>query len=115
MARLYANENFPVDVVRELRALGHDVLSTHDVGRSNQGIEDDAVLRYAADTDRCLITLNRRDFMRLHRAIPIHGGTIVCTENRDYAAFARRIDREIARVPALANQLLRVVRGDPGT
>lgn len=43
MARLYANENFPVDVVRELRALGHDVLTTHDVGKSNQGIEDDAV------------------------------------------------------------------------
>ncbi len=108
MARLYANENFPVDVVRELRGLGHDVLTTHDVGRSNQGIEDDAVLRYAIDTDRCLITLNRRDFMRLHRAVPIHCGIIVCTENRDYADLARRIDGEISRVPALANQLLRV-------
>jgi len=63
--------------VREFRALGHDVLTTHDAGRSNQGIEDDAVLRYAIDTDRCLITLNRRDFMRLHRAVPIHGGIIV--------------------------------------
>ena len=115
MARLYANENFPVDVVHELRVLGHDVLTTHDVGRSNQGIEDDAVLRYAIDTERCLITINRRDFMRLHRAVPIHGGIIVCTENRDYAAMARRIDREISRVPALANQLLRVVRGDPGS
>src|SRR5271163_3181981 len=99
MARLYANENFPVDVVRELRALGHDVLTTHDVGRSNQGIEDDAVLRYAADNQRCLITINRRDFIRLHRAAPIHGGIIVCTENRDYAAFARRIDLEISRAP----------------
>jgi predicted nuclease of predicted toxin-antitoxin system len=114
MARLYANENFPVDVVRELRSLGHDVLTMHDVGRSNQGIEDDAVLRYAIDTDRCLSTLNRRDFMRLHRAVATHRGIIVCTENRDYAAFAQRIDREISRVPILANQLLRVVRGQPG-
>jgi predicted nuclease of predicted toxin-antitoxin system len=113
MARLYANENFPVDVVRELRALGHDVLTTHDVGKSNQGIEDDTVLRYATDNDRCVITVNRRDFMRLHRANPIHGGIIVCTENRDYADFARRVDLEISRVPVLANQLLRVVRGDP--
>lgn len=33
MARLYANENFPYAVVRELRALGHDVLTSvgHDV------------------------------------------------------------------------------------
>jgi predicted nuclease of predicted toxin-antitoxin system len=114
MARLYANENFPVDVVSELRALGHDVLTTHDVGKSNQRIEDDVVLRYATDNDRCLITINRRDFIRLHRAVPIHGGIIVCTENRDYAAFARRIDLEISRVPALANLLLRVVRGEPG-
>jgi predicted nuclease of predicted toxin-antitoxin system len=114
MARLYANENFPVDVVRELRALGHDVLTTHDAGKSNQGIEDKAVLRYAIDNDRCVITINRRDFIRLHRAIPNHAGIIVCTENRDYAAFARRIDFEISRAPALANQLLRVVRGDAG-
>jgi hypothetical protein len=63
VARLYANENFPVEVVRELCALGHDVLTTHDVGRSNQGIQDDAVLRYAIDNGRCLITINRRDFI----------------------------------------------------
>jgi len=112
VARLYANENFPVEVVRELRALGHDVLTTHDVGRSNQGIEDDVVLRYATDNGRCFIRVNRRDFIRLHRAVPIHGGIIVCTENRDYAAFARRIDLEISGVPTLANQLLRVARGD---
>ena len=102
-------------VVRELRALGHDVLTTHDVGKSNQRIEDDSALRYATDHDRCLITINRRDFMRLHRAVPKHGGIIICTENRDYAAFARRIDLEISRVPTLANRFLRVVRGDPGT
>ena len=29
MARLYANENFPVDVVRELTALGHDLVVRH--------------------------------------------------------------------------------------
>ena len=29
MARLYANENFPLPVVGELRRLGHDVLTIH--------------------------------------------------------------------------------------
>ena len=31
MARLYANENFPLPVVNELRRLGHDVLTTQRI------------------------------------------------------------------------------------
>ncbi|WP_395738084.1 DUF5615 family PIN-like protein [Prosthecobacter sp.] len=111
MARLYANENFPVEVVQRLRTLGHDVLTTHDVGKSNQGIEDDAVLRFAVETGRCIITLNRKDFMRLHRNDASHSGIIVCTKNRDYAAFASKIDAVIQQAGDLAGQLLRVVRG----
>jgi len=38
MARLYANENFPVEVVQRLRELGDDVLTTHDAGKSNQAV-----------------------------------------------------------------------------
>ena len=113
MARLYANENFPVEVVEHLRVLGHDVLTTHDVGKSNQSIEDDAVLRFAIETGRCVITINRKDFMRLHRVVTDHAGIIGCTENRDYAAFADRIDEAIRRSGELAHQLIRVVRGNP--
>ena len=32
MARLYANENFPLPVVEELRRLGHEVLTTYEAG-----------------------------------------------------------------------------------
>lgn len=113
MARLYANENFPVEVVERLRALGHDVLTTHDVGKSNQSIEDDAVLRFAVETDRCVLTINRKDFMRLHRVVAEHAGIIVCTKNRDYTAFADRIDEAIRQSGVLAGQLIRVVRGNP--
>lgn len=113
MARLYANENFPVEVVERLRVLGHDVLTTHDVGKSNQCIEDDAVLRFAVETGRCVITINRKDFMRLHRVVSDHSGIVVCTENRDYTAFADRIDEAIRQSGELAGQLVRVVRGDP--
>lgn len=31
MARLYANENFPLPAVEELRRLGHDVLTTYEI------------------------------------------------------------------------------------
>ena len=63
MARLYANENFPVDVVIHLRTLGHDVVTTHDVGKSNQGIEDDSVVRYAIESNRCLLTRTHRELI----------------------------------------------------
>lgn len=112
MARLYANENFPVAVVEHLRGLGHDVTTTHEHGLSNQGIEDHAVLRHATENDRCVITINRRDFIRLHRRGENHAGIIVCTENRDYDGFARRIDKAISQAGDLVNQLIRVVRGD---
>lgn len=111
MARLDANENFPFEVVVRLRNFGHDVLTTHEAGKSNQGIEDDAVLRFAISTGRCVITLNRRDFIRLHQAFPVHSGIIVCTENRDYPDFAARIDEFIRQSEPLANTLVRVKRG----
>lgn len=113
MARLYANENFPLEVVERLRALGHDVLTTHDAGRSNQSIEDDAVLRFAIETDRCVLTINRQDFQRLHRTMPTHPGIIVCTENRDYSAFAGRIDAAMREAGTLTERLIKVVRGEP--
>ena len=113
MAHLYANENFPREVVEGLRARGHDVLTTHESGRANQGIEDDAVLRFATGSGRCVVTINRKDFIRLHRTLADHAGIIVCTENRDYALFADRIDEAIRIAGPLHGQLVRVVRGNP--
>ncbi len=46
--RLYADENFPLPVVAELRRLGHDVLTAFEDGRANKGIADEAVLARAA-------------------------------------------------------------------
>ena len=68
MARLYANENFPLQVVRELRGLGHDVLTTQNAGRVGQAISDEDVLAFAIQERRAVITLNRRHFVRLHDA-----------------------------------------------
>ncbi|MCH8963229.1 MAG: DUF5615 family PIN-like protein, partial [Bacteroidetes bacterium] len=43
MARLYANENFPLPVVEELRRLGHHVLTIQETGKAEQAIPDEAV------------------------------------------------------------------------
>ena len=68
MAALYSNENFPLPSVLELRRLGHDVLTIQETGRADQAEPDEAVLAFAAEGRRILITLNRRHFIRLHNA-----------------------------------------------
>jgi len=79
VARLYANENFPQPVVEVLRRLGHDVLTTHDAGRSGKAIPDSEVLRFAVKDGRAVVTINRRDFIRLHRQDSHHAGVVVCS------------------------------------
>ena len=66
IARLYANENFPLPMVIALRELGHDVLITRDAGKANDAIPDEEVLPFAVENGRAVITHNRQDFMRLH-------------------------------------------------
>jgi len=79
MARLYANENFPIPVVEELRRLGHDTLTSYESRRSNQAIPDEEVLRFAFNQESTLVTLNRKHFIRLHKKRPDHAGIIVCS------------------------------------
>lgn len=111
MARLYSNENFPLPVVEALRALGHDVLTTRDAGKSNEGIPDDEVLRFAVGTGRAVITHNRQDFIRLHRLHPDHEGIIVCTDNPDFPALATKVHAELQQKASLKGELVRGNRG----
>ncbi|MBI2928317.1 MAG: DUF5615 family PIN-like protein [Verrucomicrobia bacterium] len=110
MHRLYANENFPLPVVLELRRLGHDLLTTQDTGRSDQEIPDESVLTFAHADQRAVLTLNRWHFVRLHRERSDHSGIIVCTFDPDFAEQAARIHSAIGTQPSLAGQLIRVNR-----
>ncbi len=58
MARLYADENFPLPAVEALRRLGHDVLTAAEAGQAGQGIADDAVLTFAHALGRAVLTHN---------------------------------------------------------
>ena len=110
-ARLYSNENFPLPAVEALRRLGHDVLTTHDAGKSNVGIPDDEVLRFATENDRAVLTHNRQDFIRLHRENSNHAGIIVCTDNPDFSALALKVHAQLETLTTLQGQLVRVNRG----
>lgn len=110
MARLYANENFPLPVVQELRLLGHDVLTSADAGKAGLAVPDLDVLTFARAEGRAILTLNRRHFIRLHHEQPNHAGIVVCTFDPDFSAQARRIDAALRAPPSLEQQLVRVNR-----
>lgn len=110
MSRLYANENFPLSAVEDLRQLGHDVLTSLEAGRAGQAIPDEDVLEFATSADRAVLTFNRRDFIRLHAIMPAHAGVVVCTVDADSVALAERIDRALAGLPNLRGQLVRIHR-----
>jgi hypothetical protein len=110
LARLYANENFPQPVVEALRRLGHDVLTTHDAGRSGQALPDSEVLSFAVAEGRAVVTVNRRDFIRLHQRDSQHAGIIVCREDADFPGQGQRIHDALTNNPQLAGRLIRVNR-----
>jgi len=79
MARLSADENFPLPVVLTLRQLGHDVWTIQEAGMANQSIDDAAVLAFAHNDSRAVLTINRRHFVRLHHLGLKHSDILVCT------------------------------------
>ncbi len=114
MARLYSNENFPIPVVEELRRLGHDVVSIQERGRAGEGVPDPDALAMATAEGRAVLTLNRRDFVRLHAASDAHAGIVVCTVDPDFAGQAARIHAAVTQYPDLRGQLIRVNRPPGG-
>ena len=112
MARLYADENFPFPVTEALRKLEHDVLTVSEANQAEQAIPDDEVLTFATSRERAVLTLNRKDFMRLHRESAEHAGIIVCTFDPNFSAQAARIHKALDEQPDLAGQLLRVNRAN---
>ena len=110
MARLYANENFPLPAVEELRRLGHDVLTTYESSQAGQATPDEDVLALAVTEGRILVTLNRKHFVRLHREQPEHVGIVVCSFDPKFVALAQRIDTALLAQPQMAGQVVRVNR-----
>jgi hypothetical protein len=110
MSPLFSDENMDRHVVEELRRLGCDVLTAYEAGRANQKIPDAAVLAYASILGRAVLTMNRRDYHKLHTVSSTHAGIITCTDDRDCAALAQRVYNRIAAQSSLAGQLVKVTK-----
>ena len=68
------------------------------------------MLTFAITENRAVITLNRYDFIRLHRLNSDHCGIVVCTNDTDRQRMATRISEAIAPHESLQGKLIRVVR-----
>jgi hypothetical protein len=110
MARLYADENFPLAVVVELRRLGHDLTTVQETGNAGQSWPDENVLSFATSDRRAVLTYNRRHFIRLHTQQPAHAGIVACTVDADAIGLALRIHDAICQHKDLSGLLLRVNR-----
>jgi len=88
------------------------VLTAFDDGKANQAIADEDVLARAAELERAVLTLNRRDFRLLHRLNPNHHGIIICTEDADRIGQAKRISDKLGESADLQNQLVKIYRPD---
>ena len=109
MTRFYSNENFPLDLVQELRRLGYDILTSYEAGQANQSISDEDVLHFAYERERVVITLNREDFISLHQKGKKHSGIIICKEDRDYKGQAEKIYQFITtKSQSLSGCLIRI-------
>jgi hypothetical protein len=111
MARLYADEQFPRQVVQNLRSLGHDVLTVQEAG--NAGLPDEDVLAFAITENRAVLTVNRRDFFQLHKLQPDHCGIIACTRDDHIARLTSNINDAISIADILMGKLIRVYRSGP--
>ena len=108
MARLFADENFPLPAVEALRRRGHDVLTIHEAGKAQQSTPDDIVLKTAIADGRAVLTLNRKHFVQLHAKQPSHAGIVACTFDPDFEGQAQRIHDALQSIPQLTGQLVRV-------
>jgi hypothetical protein len=85
-------------------------LTVQEAGQANQRTPDHQVLEFAMGQGRAVLTINRDDFIRLHRLRPDHSGIIVCTEDLDRQRLATAIHAAIVAKPSLVGELIRVYR-----
>lgn len=110
MAAFYLDENVPLELGEALAALGHDVMTVQADGRASQGIDDPEVLAEAIELNRAVLTIDRRDYHRLHQISPGHAGIITYTDDTERGALAIRIHVAVSGHSGLAGVLTRIVK-----
>ena len=110
MIRFYSNENFHKDFVEYLRKLGNDVITSFESGNANKNISDEDVMKFAIAENRAVITMNRQDFLTLHKTLQNHEGIVICKEDIDDAGQAQALQDYLSKngINKLTNRCLQV-------
>jgi len=101
-----SNEKFLQIMVRLLRKKGYDVLTSKEAGQANQGISDQSVLAFGIKRNCIIITLNRDDFIQLHRQNRQHCGIVICKTDRDYQGQISFLNQYLQAQNSLKNRLI---------
>ncbi|MHC5935022.1 DUF5615 family PIN-like protein [Nostoc sp.] len=68
------------------------------------------MLDFAILENRAVLTINRRDFFKLHNIKPDHTGIIACKDDLDWNRLAINIDAVISTESTLMGKVIRVNR-----
>ena len=110
---LLGDEDFDHTAVAFLVEWGYDVITIQSLGLANDRFPDSGVLRKATELERTLLTHNRRDFIRLHRADNNHFGIIACTQAQapgESERLAEKIAKLLENEELLRGKLFRIYR-----
>lgn len=77
---------------------------------NKRGDSDEQVLAFAMQQDRAVLTINRRDFIQLHRQNNNHAGIIICKQDHDWQRLTDNIERAILEHEPLKGKLVRIKR-----
>ncbi len=91
LMRFYLDENLSDEIAVIARGLGVDVISSHGSGRDK--LTDEDQLTFAAAEGRCVVTVNRDDFIRLTNLFlaeqRVHAGVLIVPRSKPTNGFAR--------------------------
>jgi hypothetical protein len=76
------DEMYPPSLANSLREAGHDVVAVLDIEVGLGSRSDEDVLAWAARKDRCVVTENVSDFVRLARLGVSHAGIAFVSPHR---------------------------------
>lgn len=116
--RVYTDEDVNVHLVRQLQALGYDIVSCRDEGNAAQGHGDEWQLQFAVRQGRAILTYNIADFMALDTAWKAsgrrHHGIIVAENSTPIGQLVRRTRHHLDTVSPeyQRNMLLYLARID---
>ena len=105
--RFYLDENLSPRIAAICRALGLDIVSATELG--NVGLADSEQLQLASQDNRCLVTQNRADFIRLtvefFERLEPHAGVLLLPDSLPsdhYSGIAQALHAYAAAHPGQA-------------